>query len=258
MVNNNLRNRFALLLLTLVAPLAGVSAAGLLDLNNNDYSNTAATVETHVDNPVNTVKSTVNSTVNGTVKTNTNLTASSSANINAHINASPNSAINADTQVTGDSAFTMDRSSEEVTGTLGSQISAENVATSADLKAFAATQLKNDENLSSVSFGPDNLEVVYKERARFLGIIPTSVNVGVVANNDGTVEFSYPWYSFLMVSNKADLEASIKTEAADFQANGSAIVSARDKAILAARIQAVLRAHLVGESGNATSTQGAY
>jgi hypothetical protein len=38
----------------------------------------------------------------------------------------------------------------------------------------------------------------------------------------------------------------------------SALFNARGKASLAHRIESVLRAHLVGENGNATTTQGSF
>jgi hypothetical protein len=232
MFNNNLRNRFALFLITLIAPLAGVSAAGLLDMGS---TSTGATIDTR-----------------------------GSASLTADIGTRSN-----------DQSFALDRDSDEVKGALGPQVSADNVSDARDLKTFAATELRNDENLASMAFGPDNVGVTYDERARLLGIIPTTVEVGVVAHDDGTVDFNYPWYSFLLVTNRGDIESAIKSEVSAYisehspgtpntgvDASGSVSSSsalklnARNEALLAARIQAILRAHLVGENGDATSTQG--
>lgn len=294
----------ALLMMALIAPLAGVSAAGLLDLDS-DSSASAYTANSAVDDAgsaINTVKKTVNgeagASVNSTVNAgNRNASGSANANVNANANANSNASGNANVKADLDETFSVDRDSDDVTKNLGSQVKVQAVETQADLRGFAATQIRNDENLSGMAFGPDSVSVSYRERARFFGIIPTSVNVNVVVKGDGTVDIRYPWYSFLMITDRADLEAAIKSEVSAYMTENSnlnrgrlvgnatttatstatttgnmnananayananansALFNARGKASLAARIQAVLRAHLIGENGNATTTQGTY
>ncbi|MDB5194172.1 MAG: hypothetical protein JWN50_186 [Parcubacteria group bacterium] len=315
----NLRNRFALLLVILIAPFAGVSAAGLIDSGSSAISNTAAAANAALNTTVNATGNSstysngtsgsntgthstsntsaglnagVNANVNGNANTGSNTgtngtsNTSGSANTGASLDVSGNVSGNVDSNSNDDAGtFTMTRDSADVTGTVGSQVSADNVQSSSDLKAFAATQLRNDQNLSSMAFASDNVEVAYRERAHFLGFIPTSVNVNVTAHNDGTVDVSYPWYSFLMTTNRGDIEAAVKSEVSAYlsshssvnvnaasdantasSTSGSSAINgtaqsnwnASIRAELAARIQAVLRSQLTGDNGNASSTQGSY
>jgi hypothetical protein len=169
-------------------------------------------------------------------------------------------------------------------------MAATNVQSNTDLKAFAATSLRNDDNLSSVGFASDRVEVAYREPARFLGLIPSSVNVDVVAHEDGTVDVNYPWYSFLMTADRSSIDASIKNEVGAFMsqnhasatalahANANSALNASSstatttssdmtsagaswsaslRAELAARIMAVLRDH-VSASSTASTTAASY
>lgn len=229
------RSRFALLLAILIAPLAGVSAAGLIDLNTNSSAaaNASAAAQSALDATANgngTVNSAVsgsdvnaNGAVNAGVNTNASTNVNGSANAqNGSSNANTNSAADLNATNNASSMSVWNRESAEVNGTVAPEMTADSVQTDSDLKTFAATALRNDDNLDSIGFASDRVEVAYREPARFLGIFPASVNIDVVAHNDGSVDIDYPWYSFLMVTNRADLESSIKNEVGAYMSQSNA------------------------------------
>jgi len=296
------KSRFALILTILIAPFAGVSAAGLIDLNNNASAAADAALNTTVHGSASAAASTTN--------------AASHADINAGINANANANLGSASSTHGgsntgtsssqgaahanenalqnanenSSLIRITRSDAESADTTHMDMRAENVRSDADLKDFAATSLRNDDNLSAMGFANDRVEVAYKEPARFLGFIPVSVDVNVVAHNDGTVDIDYPWYSFLMLTHRSDIESAVKNEIGAYMsqmhasetalahASGNSALnasttatstatstvsggsmpsswSASIRAALAARIEAILRDHL---SGTATSTVETY
>jgi hypothetical protein len=288
MTNFNLKSRFALLLVILVAPLAGVSAAGLIDSGTSGASAVTGTARTSTTGTgsVNAgtngtsgsgtagVNTNVKTNVSGSVNGSTNGSAKTGSNANGNINATGNVSDNIDsnTDENSNGVLNVSRDSEDLSAHTGT-MSSTNVASQSDLKAFARAELIIDENLSSMAFASDRVEVMYKEHARFFGIIPTSVNVNVVAHNDGTVDINYPWYSFLMVTSRGELESSIKSEvnaymsqhasantsaAANTNTNAQSNWNAKANAELATRIEAALRAHLNGSTATTASTQSSY
>ncbi len=249
------RSRFALVLLTLIAPLAGVSAASLIDQSGTyDYS---AGANAALDANVNT-SNTGGSSANLNTNTQTHTQAEDRSTGSSAVSGSnTNGAVDMDAAGLGVDLTTFDRGSVDLTAS--ADTSASNVRADADLGAFAATSLRQDENLSSLGFAADRVEVTYREPARFLGFIPSSVNVRVSAQSDGSVEVSYPWYSFLMASDRSDIDASVKSEVASYM-NSSAGASwnASARAALASRIESVLRAHLASSISASSTAETSY
>lgn len=108
-------------------------------------------------------------------------------------------------------------------GTVEATISSPSaVATRAQLSGYAAAEMKADSNIASIEAASDNVAVTYTQKAKLLGFIPVMVNATATVDAAGNVEVSYPWYAFLMVTNKADLEARIQDGVnAELGANGT-------------------------------------
>jgi hypothetical protein len=289
----NFRSRFALLLTILIAPLAGVSAAGLIDLDNTNSANANAAVNarTVLDNQK------VDVNANADIRANTNIrqnsgNGSTTSSGSATVETGRDGGVEVNAGRSGNT-ISIDRSSDEVKSKTGVTVTVDRVMTDADLRGFAATEVRNDNNLNGIKIASDKIEVDYKQPARFLGIIPMMVSVGVDVNSDGSVSVDYPWYSFLALTNKADLEASIESEvkafledygvssasSASLAANASTtasttarvssttpsvnadnmtgitVLTPSAKASLVARIHALLKSHLTNGSGNASTTQ---
>lgn len=94
--------------------------------------------------------------------------------------------------------------SEKKAEILGAALTRTEVQTDEDLSNFAATMVINDENIDSVEVDDEEIEVVYKFPAKFLGIFKTNVRAHVIAQSplklqggesNAVVKFS--WFSFL-------------------------------------------------------------
>lgn len=129
---------------------------------------------------------------------------------------------------------------------------ADDVATQDDLKAYSLEALRADENLSSMSFGNDSIVVGYKDHGRFVDLIPVVMSVNVIVDGSGNVSFDYPWYSFLVVKDRADLETRIRNEISGV-ASSTAGWTNYDRAVLAERILAALKAHFDATTSSTTA-----
>jgi len=121
------------------------------------------------------------------------------------------------------------------------------VKTRAELSGYAAAEMKADSNIASIEAASDNVAVTYKQSAKLFGFIPVTIDATATVDANGNVEVSYPWYAFLMVTNKADLEARIQNQvsanvdldaSANVEANAGASASAEAAAQLSAEAQA--------------------
>ncbi len=288
MTNLTLRSRVAMLATILIAPIAGVSAASLIDQTTSYTANSATAINTNANiNAGVNINASATSSGNGTSSNKTvniNNNSSSSASVTpgryggVEVNAGNSGNI-----------ISIDRSSSEVTGGTKTNVTVDKVRTQADLKAFAASELRNDENFSSLDIDEGEITIKYKQPAKFLGFLSTKVNVVVEVNSDGTVDIKYPWYSFLSTTNKTDLEAAIEKAIASYTStslsvNGTSTTTTTStnlvssttpnstasttmtgvtmtapsvQASLIARIHAVLKSHLTNSSGTASTTVSA-
>lgn len=263
MKNLTLTTRLGLLAVILVAPIAGISAANLLD-----YGNTR--------NEAN-----VNAGINANIRGNADVGLTSTSSGGIEIDARAQGRGQADISAgDADVEITINRRSAEVRNNISARLTPQNVSTRADLRAFAAAEVREDENLNHLTFSDDRIEVGYRERGRFLGLIPVNLNVTAIVASDGRVLVHYPWYRFLVVTNREEIAAQIESEVkafldsnigAETQSNASATgtananinssarmsgrLTASQQAELASRIRAILSAHLVTEGGTATTTQ---
>ncbi len=136
------------------------------------------------------------------------------------------------------------------------EMPADKVESDADLEAYSEAALRNDESLDDMSFTNDTVTVKYKEKGRFLALVPMTFIVKAKAHADGTLELDYPWYAFLTVDNQDEVETdlriavdnAIRTHAVgSVRAEGEALnatLSASEKAQIAREMQAILKAQL--------------
>ncbi|GEM_PF-916575 len=122
---------------------------------------------------------------------------------------------------------------------------ASTVKTRADLSGYVAAEMKADSNISSVEAASGNVAVSYKQRAKLFGFIPVTIDATADVDASGNVTVSYPWYAFLMVTNKSDLETRIQNRVsadvnldASANANADANATAEATAQLTAEAQA--------------------
>ncbi len=191
------------------------------------------------------VNGTVDSTTRGTVDVGTvrvGADADIDVKVDASVKASDNSTSNSSdvevqagdvngdgtADITGDPDFDLLRITriDLDAGTVESNsVTSANVKTRADLSGFVAAQMKSDNNISAVESASDSVAVTYKQKARLFGFIPVTVNATANVDASGNVTLSFPWYAFLMATNKADLEANIQNRvdaALDANANANA------------------------------------
>lgn len=128
------------------------------------------------------------------------------------------------------------------------------VTTRAALSGYVAAEMKADKNISSVEAASDSVAVSYKQSAKLFGFIPVTVNATATVDASGNVTVSYPWYAFLMATNKSDLEARIQNQvsadvnldaSANAEANADASASAEATAEAAAELTAEAQAKIV-------------
>lgn len=181
-------------------------------------------------------------------------TATSSAATDAQA-LSATSSMGAMVQGDGTLAFSFDRKSLD-DGTVYSIDDVARVQSSAGLESYAATSVRDDERLESVSLEDNMLSVRYKTDAKFLGFIPASMSVHATVDANGAVTVRYPWYAFLMSSFESRTElvarltkeqGSIRDEISEasvgMTAGSGASVEARQWALMLERLRSSLYAN---------------
>ncbi len=253
-------------MIAIVLPVMSTEAAALIDIGitGSGYSSGASTSSVNTNTQTN-INSNVNTGVNTGVNTNT-------VNTGAGVTGNAGAAVNTSTHVfSGDESVRVLRRDVETNmksnsadnANINTQLNAnensvinilpESVSTSADLKMYASSVMQDDENIEEMNFTKDVIELGYKGRGKLLSVFPVVLNLKAIANADGSVIVSYPWYSFLVVKNKANLEAKLNAalkDALSARANASAQAatsmdnagfSASEAAEIAVRMHAALR-----------------
>lgn len=91
------------------------------------------------------------------------------------------------------------------------------------LEAYAHSLVQEDANVSAVVLSSNNVALSYRMPAKLLGLFSVNVPVTVSANASGKMEVSYPWYSFLLSTDRVAL--SIRAEAAAANALSAHVAS---------------------------------
>ncbi|HEX7651311.1 MAG TPA: hypothetical protein VF439_01170 [Candidatus Paceibacterota bacterium] len=113
------------------------------------------------------------------------------------------------TAVTGSLMLT--RSDADASGTSVTMTDAAAVSTDGDLDAYAHGILASDDHIRRIDSASDHVALTYDERGWLFGFIPTTVEATASVNADGTQQVSYPWYRFLMATNKDDVQAGVNS-----------------------------------------------
>jgi len=93
-------------------------------------------------------------------------------------------------------------------GSAGSNTSVQ-AGSPADVVGQAETVINTDVQAQAANAGPQQVELTYASHAKLFGFIPVVIPVHAQAKVDGTVSVQYPWYSFLLATNKTDLHANL-------------------------------------------------
>ncbi|MDP2641901.1 MAG: hypothetical protein Q8P21_01255 [bacterium] len=198
---------------------------------------------------------------------NTN-TSGTSSDVNVNVDAGADATV--DTSVLMDADVMLEGRAINVTRTeverdvedeAGGGVSMESqaVLTNGDLRAYALGAIRSDASVEEMNFTGDSVEVIYKQKGRLLALVPITFNVRAIARADGTVEVRYPWYSFLTVDNREEIEAQVKVAVdtalrartvGSVQAEGESenpSFTAAEKAAVSSRVHTVLKSTFENE-----------
>ncbi len=70
-----------------------------------------------------------------------------------------------------------------------------------EIKGKIKEETDNNPEISSVDLSEDEVNLNYMAPAKFLGFIPTNVNLNVSADSQGRVKVKFPWYRFLLTTD---------------------------------------------------------
>jgi hypothetical protein len=264
---------------TKVFSLAALLAAGVLTLSST--SSAYALIDLNVGGSASSSNQTSGSINNTKLELNGNVGAGASASSSSVTN---DSSSGSSGNASGGVESTLDLSSDLIQGgssldvTHDEVVSASeeadfsgeeemdsgSVTTNADLKAYAHSAIRADDQVEGMRFTGETVEVKYKEQGRFLALLPVTFTVEAVTHADGTVEVKYPWYSFLTVDNHDKVETELKVAidsvlrsrmVGSVQAEGSGAHSsftAAESAAVASQMQKVLNANLTSRTTTQT------
>jgi len=172
-------------------------------------------------------------TVQADISVQADATASTSGN-----GAGEENTLSTDEEIAGTIVLTRGSLSAEI---LGNVTAAFEVESDTDLKAYATVLMQADENVSDVSLSEDMVSVRYQQPAELFGFIESSLTVEASVDAQGTVTVSYPWYSFLYSTNKAEVEAAVEAAVPSVSVNTSTGLSASTQAEILEKVHAALQ-----------------
>ena len=126
--------------------------------------------------------------------------------------------------------------------------SAASVSTEADVSGFAAAKISSDARIARVETSSQKVSVGYWMDGKLFGFIPMTIETTAIANANGTVEVSHPWYGFLVkIDESADITTSVKNRVSgDLAASAEAGFSASTQARIVDHMAAALAASASG------------
>lgn len=161
------------------------------------------------------------------------------------------SASGRETAVSAGGVVSLGRGDVNDNGNSGADIqSAASVSSDNDVASFARGILRNDDSVTNVAATSGEVSVSYKEPAKFLGFIPSTVTVTLTTDASGNVQVSHPWYGFLM--SKSGDEAALKASA---EAKAHAAAQSAVNASASATISSQMKAFLIQALHDALKTQ---
>ncbi len=123
---------------------------------------------------------------------------------------------------------------QDEAGNASTTISSESkVSNHGQLRSFLNHLLKDNDRISDVHISSTSIDTHYSLPAKFLWTIPVNLTAEVTINSDGSVTIHYPWYSFLYLTKKGDMETKLEAIASStISANSSTTISASSQAHL--------------------------
>lgn len=129
------------------------------------------------------------------------------------------------------------------------------VDSEASLSAFASSTISADPNIEELVVTDDRIELTYEQQGRLLAFLPVTYSVTAIAHANGEVEVDYPWYTFLVSDNSAEVEAQMESavdvalaQDADTTADIRTVFTAEESAMVISEMQAVFQNNLQATS----------
>lgn len=84
-----------------------------------------------------------------------------------------------------------------------------------DISAYVSDVISANTDVRALNLTAEAIDLDYKTPAALFGFIPMSVPAHITVSKDKDVEISYPWYSFLMSTNKQELQDAVSKTVED-------------------------------------------
>ncbi|MHB0865605.1 MAG: hypothetical protein ACYC1Y_01760 [Minisyncoccota bacterium] len=132
---------------------------------------------------------------------------------------------------------------------LDTQTTSADASSSESLQTHAKTVVSGDARVSSVELSSDKVALSYEEPAKLFGFIQVTIPVTVAVTADGTTSIEYPWYGFLLSSDRTSLAVRARDAASQELAaktNTSAKFSVAEQEQILDSLHEVLRSQANG------------
>jgi hypothetical protein len=94
------------------------------------------------------------------------------------------------------------------------------IKTDQDLDTYTKLVVDERPSVKNVSVEDDGIEVEYRQPAKFLAVISSSLKAKVMVKKDGSVKVKLPWYSFLFSKDVDEVEEEIMEKIEDAVESG--------------------------------------
>lgn len=183
------------------ASSSGTSASGSASVSGSASGNTNGSGQGIGAN----IRSMLNALVGGSISTGDD-DATTSSDVDAQGKASSGASVKSVLNT-----ILVTRSDLSAGSAVATSLDLSSVTAESDLEGYVAAQLESDSNIESIELASDSVAITYKDKAQLFGVIPVTVDATATVDAAGNVEVSYPWYSFLMATDKEELESKIES-----------------------------------------------
>lgn len=139
-------------------------------------------------------------------------------------------------------SFTLSR--KDVSASSLNYVAPASVSSSGDLSAYVRSLITSDENVSKVSSTDDHVSVWYAEPAKFLGVVPMTVDIEATVDASGNVSVGYPWWygMFVRDNSSTQLQSDLESTAGVIaRGEGGATLSSSAKARLVNALYSIMK-----------------
>ena len=84
-----------------------------------------------------------------------------------------------------------------------------NIMNEEDITAYVSDIISSNMNVRTMDLTPEEVSLDYKTPVALFGFIPMSVPTHITVSKDKEIGISYPWYSFLMATNKQEVQNAV-------------------------------------------------